>query len=108
VTPARITTEGHDAYPRALRPVFGAQLSHRPQRSLHNHLEQDHRGINQRYGPLAGFQHRTTAARFCRVFDAVRAVFRPQVHRHQALSLAQRRSIQQARFTQWMDLMATA
>jgi hypothetical protein len=57
---------------------------------------------------MGGFKHSTTAARFCIVFDEVRAFFRPQVHRHQALSLAQRRSIHQARFTQLMDLMATA
>jgi putative transposase len=80
---------------------------HRANRYLNNHLEQNHRGIKQRDGPMGGFQHGTTAARFRLVFDAVRAFFRPQVHRHQALSLAQRRSIHQARFTQLMGLMAT-
>jgi putative transposase len=108
VTPDRITTDGHDAYPRAIRTVFGEQVIHRTNRYLNNHLEQDHRGIKQRYGPMGGFKHSATAARFCLVFDEVRAFFRPQLHRHQARSLAQRRSIHQARFAQLMGLMATA
>jgi hypothetical protein len=56
---------------------------------------------------MGGFKPSTTAARFCKVFDEARAFFRPQVHRRPALSLAQRRSIHQARFTQLMGLMVT-
>ncbi|MGH8067831.1 MAG: DDE-type integrase/transposase/recombinase [Candidatus Entotheonellia bacterium] len=29
VTPDRITTDGHDAYPRAMRTVFGERVTHR-------------------------------------------------------------------------------
>jgi putative transposase len=108
VTPDRITTDGHNAYPRAIRAVFGAQVTHRTNRHLNNHLEQDHRGIKQRYRPIGGFKHRTTAARFCRVFDEVRAFLRPQSYRNQFLSLAQRRCMHQARFAQLMGLMVTA
>jgi putative transposase len=32
VVPARITTDGHDAYPRAIRAVFGDQVTHRTNR----------------------------------------------------------------------------
>ena len=106
VTPERITTDGHDAYPRAIRTVFGAQVTHRTNRYLNNHLEQDHRGIKQRYRPMGGFKRGTTAARFCRLFDEVRAFLRPQAHRNQSLSLAQRRAIHQERCTQLMGLMA--
>jgi putative transposase len=72
VTPERITTDGHDAYPRAIRNVFGDQVAHRTNHYLNNGLEQDHRGIKQRYRPMGGFKHSTTAARFCLVFDEVR------------------------------------
>jgi putative transposase len=91
VVPARITTDGHDAYPRAIRNVFGDWALHRTNRYLNNHLEQDHRGIKQRYRPMGGFKHGRTAARFCRVFDEVRDFLRPQSRRNQPLSLAQRR-----------------
>jgi len=47
VTPNRITTDGHDADPRAIRTVFGNQVLHRTNRYLNNHLEQEHRGIKQ-------------------------------------------------------------
>jgi putative transposase len=108
VTPHRITTDGHDAYPRAIRTVFGEEVTHRTNRYLNNHLEQDHRGIKQRYRPMCGFKRDTTAARFCRLFDEVRAFLRPQSHRNQPLSLKQRRATHQERFAQLMSLTATA
>jgi putative transposase len=107
VMPERITTDGHDAYLRAICTVFGAQVLHRTSRYLNNHLEQDHRGIKQRYRPMGGFKRATTAARFCRLFDEVRTFLRPQAHRNQSLSLAQRRAIHQERCAQLMGLMAT-
>jgi putative transposase len=108
VAPERITTDGHAAYPRATRNVFGGQVAHRTNRYLNNGLGQDHRGIKQRYGPMGGFKHSTTAARFCLVFDEVRAFLRASSHRNQPLSLAQRRSIHQAGFAQLLELPATA
>jgi putative transposase len=39
VMPDRITTDGHNAYPRAIRNVFGHQVAHRTKRYLNNHLE---------------------------------------------------------------------
>jgi len=65
VTPERITTDGHDAYPRAIRRVFGERVTHRTDRDFNNHVELDHRGIKQRSPPTGGFKHGTTAARFC-------------------------------------------
>jgi putative transposase len=106
-TQDRITTDGHDAYPRAVRAVFGAHVTHRTNRHSNNHLEQDHRGIKQRYRPVGGFKHRATAACFCRIFDEVRAFFRPQSHRNLFPSPAQRRDMHQARFAQLMGLLAT-
>ena len=45
VTPDRVTTDGHDAYPRAIRTELGRHVRHRTSRYLNNRLEQDHRGI---------------------------------------------------------------
>jgi putative transposase len=108
VTPDRITTDGHDAYPRAIRNVFGHRVTHRTNRYLNNHLEQDHRGIKQRYRPMGGFKHGNTAAHFCRVFDEVRAFLRPQSQRNQPLSLAQHRCVHRDRFAQLIGMMAAA
>ena len=101
-------TDGHDAYLRAIRNVFGNQVTHRTNRYLNNHLEQDHRGIKQRYRLMGGFKQGNTAARFCRVFDEVRAFLRPQSQRNQLLSLAQRRHIHRERFAQLVGMMGAA
>jgi putative transposase len=50
--PVRVTTDGHDSYPRAIRRILGRKVIHRMSRYLNNRLEQDHRGIKQRYYPL--------------------------------------------------------
>ncbi len=68
--PERVTTDGHDSYPRAIRETLGSEVIHRCNRSLNNRIEQDHRGIKQRYSPMRGFGNFTSAARFCRAFDA--------------------------------------
>ena len=39
VIPERITMDGHDTYPRAIRNVFGDQVMHRTNRDLNNHSE---------------------------------------------------------------------
>jgi putative transposase len=49
VTPDRVTTDGHDSYPRAIRTELGKGVRHRCSRYLNNRLEQDHRGIKGRY-----------------------------------------------------------
>jgi transposase-like protein len=108
VAPDRITTDGHNAYPRAIRQVFGNWVVHRTNRYLNNHLEQNHRGIKPRYRPMGGFKQGHTAARFCRAFDEVRALLRPQSQRNQPLSLAQRRDIHRDRFGQLMEIWVAA
>jgi putative transposase len=108
VTPDRVTTDGHDAYPRAIHAVFGKGVTHRTNRYLNNHLEQDHRGIKQRYRPTGGLKTFATAGRFCRVFDEIRAFLRPQSHRNQPLTLAQRRRIHWNRFVELIGMMAAA
>ena len=108
VTPDRITTDGHDAYPRAIQSVFGHQVAHRTNRYLNNRADQDHRGIKQRYRPTGGLKTFATAACFCRLFDELRAFLRPRSYRNQPRTLVQRRCIHQARFTELMSMMAVA
>jgi putative transposase len=108
VTPDRITTDGYDAYPRAIWNVFGERVMHRTNRYLNNHLEQDHRGIKQRYRPMCGFKTSNTAGRFCQVFDEIRIFLQPQAYRNQCLTLQQRRAIHRARFAHLMGILAAA
>jgi len=69
VTPARVTTDGHDSYPRAIRTVLGDGVKHRTSQYLNNRIEQDHRGIKSRYDPMRGFSDTASADRFCRGHD---------------------------------------
>lgn len=45
--PERVTTDGHDAYPRAIPRVLGRKVKHRTSRYLNNRLEQDHTGTKE-------------------------------------------------------------
>ncbi len=63
--PERVTTAGHDSYPRATRETLGAAVRHRGHQYLNNRIEQDHRGIKQRYYPMGGFGNVDATARFC-------------------------------------------
>ena len=83
VTPDRVTTDGHDSYPRAIRTGLGRGVRHRTSRYLNNRLEQDHRGIKGRYRPMRGFKCPRSAARFCRGHDELRNFLRPRSHPHQ-------------------------
>ncbi len=91
-TPEKVTTDGHDAYPRAIRETLGPDAEHRTSRYMNNIIEQDHRGIKQRYYSMLGFGFFDAAARFCTAFDELRASFRPRTRCNEAVSLgAQRR-----------------
>jgi transposase-like protein len=68
VIPARVTTDGHDSYPRAIRTELDNGVKHRTNR----YLEQDHRGIKDRYEPMRGFKSHESAARFGRGYDELR------------------------------------
>jgi putative transposase len=71
ITPDRVTTDGHDSYPRAIRMVLGTGVQHRDSQYLNNRLEQDHRGVKGRYGPMRGFKCPRSAAEFCRTSQQV-------------------------------------
>jgi transposase-like protein len=45
--------------------MLGYEVLHRCNPYLNNRLEQDHRGIKQRYYPMRGFGSFTSVSRFC-------------------------------------------
>ena len=93
--PDRVTTDGHDAYPRAIRETLGDQVTHRCSRYLNNRIEQDHRSVKQRYYPMRGFGNVAAADRFCRACEEQRQYFRARRRTHERASLgAQRRQFQ--------------
>ena len=52
--PKLVTTDGHGSYPRAIRETLGNDVLHQTNHYLNNLVEQDHRGIKQRYYPMRG------------------------------------------------------
>ncbi|GHP00305.1 hypothetical protein KSF_103520 [Reticulibacter mediterranei] len=84
--PDRVTTDGHDSYPRAIREMIGNNVVHRTNAYLNNRIEQDHRGIKQRYYPLRGFGSFASASHFCRAFDA-RSPVLPGTHHDETIGV---------------------
>jgi len=82
--PQKVTTDGHDSYPRAIRETLGPDVRHRTSRSMNNRIEQDHRGIKQRYYPMRGFGSFDAAARFRTAHDELRDHLRPRTHFNEA------------------------
>ena len=91
ITPARVTTDGHDSYPGAIRTVLGTGVRHRDSQYLNNRLEQDHRGVKGRYDPMRGFKCPRSADWFCRGYDELRNFLRSRSHAHQKVFAAYRR-----------------
>jgi putative transposase len=106
--PERVTSDGHNAYPGAIKTVLGEGVWHRTNRYLNNHLEQDHRGIKQRTRPMNGSMSVESAQRFCRVHDEVRNFLRPRSYRREVVSLAQRRLLYTARTRVLLTSLAAA
>ncbi len=96
-TPETVTTDGHNAYPRAIRETLGPDVRHRCSQYMNNRMEQDHRGIKQRYYPMRGFGS-FTAARFCSAHDEVRDYFRHRTTAYKAVPLAMQRAQFRAHF----------
>jgi putative transposase len=106
--PTRVTTDGHDAYPRAIRRILGRKVVHRTNRYLNNRLEQDHRGIKQRYYPMRGFGSFKSATRFCSAFDEQRDYFRYRTRAKQKVPLSEQRRMFRQRFGALQYLLMTA
>ena len=58
---------------RAIRETLGEEVTHRCNPYLNNRIEQDHRGVKQRYDPLRGFAQGApdfdATSRLCRACD---------------------------------------
>jgi transposase-like protein len=106
--PLRVTTDHHPAYRKAIRWIVGRRATHRRKQYLNNRLEQDHRGIKQRYYPMLGFGSFAAAASFCIAFDAVRAYFRSRRRANEQLPLADQRRLFAERWQALVAEMATA
>ena len=91
--PEKVTRDGHDAYPRAIRETLGPDVQHRTSRHMNNRMEQDHRGIKQRYYPMRGFGSFTAAARFCTAHDELRDHFRSRHHMNETAPLVEQRRL---------------
>jgi len=102
--PTRVTTDGHDSFPRAIRRILGRKVEHRTNRFArmklpYYRLEQDHRGIKQRYYPMRGFGSFQPAAQFCLAFDEQRQYFRYRNKPEEKVPLAEQRRIFRHRFS---------
>jgi len=106
--PAQVTTDGHDAYPRAIRETLGDAVSHRTNRYKNNRIEQDHRGVKQRYYPMRGFGSFTSAARFCSGFEEQRQYFRSRTRQDERVSLAEQRRLFRERWAAVLTELAIA
>jgi transposase-like protein len=104
--PEQVTTDGHTAYPRAIRETLGKGVEHRCNQYLNNRLEQDHRGIKQRYYPMRGFGSFTSAARFCSAHDELRDHFRARQRQGETVPLAEQRRIYLERLAEVHALLA--
>src|SRR5258708_25033006 len=89
--PDQVTTDGHSSYPRAIRETMGSDVAHRTSKYLNNRLEQDHRGIKQRYYPMRGFGTVEAAARFCCAFDELRNYLCPRRTMGEVISFREQR-----------------
>ncbi len=89
--PEQVTTDGHNSYPRAIAEVLGEKVKHRCSRYKNNRIEQDHRGIKQRYYPMLGFKSFRSAQYFCRSFDELRNYFRPRRRCNQVIPATRRK-----------------
>jgi len=106
--PTQVTTDGHDAYPCAIRETLGDAVSHRTSRYKNNRIEQDHRGVKQRYYPMRGFGSFTSAARFCSGFEEQRQYFRSRTRQDERVSLAEQRRLFRERWAAVLTELAAA
>ncbi len=106
--PVRVTTDAHNSYPRAVRRILGRKVLHRTNKYLNNLMEQDHRGIKQRYYPMRGFGSFESASRFCQAFDEQRDYFRCRSKPKEKVPLTEQRCMFRQRFDSLQYLLMAA
>ena len=105
--PERVTTDGHASYPQAVRETLGDHVLHRTNKYLNNRLEQDHRGVKQRYYPMQSFGNFDSAARFCSAFDELRNYLRLRSPLGEIASLSEKRQAFLDRITALKEVLRT-
>ena len=78
-------------------------MQHRTSRYKNNQIEQEQRGVKQRYSPMRGFGSVASAARCCPAFEEQRQYFRARARSGERVSLAERRQRCQDR---WATVVA--
>ncbi len=106
--PEQVTTDGHDAYPRAIRETLGEGVVHRCSRYMNNRMEQDHRGIKGRYHPMRGFGSFPSASRFCSAHDELRDYLRHRTRMNEAIPLGVQREQFRARLVELRAMLKAA
>jgi putative transposase len=107
-SPDRVTTDGYDVYPKAIKCECGGKTAHRTNHYLNNGIEQDHRGIKQRYRSMRGFKCFRAASRFCTAYDELRNYLRPRERMRETPSLIDQRTLFLERWSDLMTMLETA
>jgi putative transposase len=108
IVPDRVTTDGHGAYLGAIKTELGEGVTHRTNRYVNTHVEQDHRGIKQRTHSMGGFKSLVSAARFCRSYAEVRNFFRARSRRNEVVPWAWQRALHVGRLRVLRATLAVA
>jgi transposase-like protein len=106
--PARVTTDHHPAYVRAIRWIAGRKVLHRRERYLNNFTEQSHRAIKQRYYPMREFGSFESASQFCTAFDELNDYFQVRCRGERPPSLSDQRRLFAERWRALMVELAAA
>ena len=89
--PTQVTSDKEASYPKASKQNWAEKWKHRTTKYLNNKLEQDHRGVKQRYYPMLSFKNAESADRFVRAYEEQRALFRFRRKHKDTVSLPLRR-----------------
>lgn len=107
-TPERVTTDGHASCPRAVLETLGSHVQHRTNKYLNNRLEQDHRGIKQRYYPCMGSESSTQQLVYARAFEELRSYLHSRFMMEDPATLSERRRAFLDRLTALKEVIQAA
>jgi transposase-like protein len=74
----QMVTDGLTSYPRAIDGELGIDVEHGVRGCSGNPIEQNHRGIKQRYYPMIGFGLFESTKELCQAFEKVKQFLRPR------------------------------
>jgi len=100
VTPDRVTTDGHDSYPRAIRTSLGEAVKHRTSRYLNNRAENSHRPTRRRERQMQRFKSPEQAQDFLSAHAFIHGHFHPRRHLMAATAY---RAVRSTAFNVWQQ-----